>query len=181
MPDEGPLQEDLTETQLQKGYWYVTHIVAIKKRIVAVSIGVISLIWLGALISFVILYLLHLPSYRLTLDELKTSLAHAAPSPLTTPLSPSPISLLSRQTVDATLYNLFLEIENPNASYRADFEGVFTSLSGKTYSVKEFLMPGEKKYVFALSLREDPGAPTFEIRNTTWTRLPRKVLSEVAQ
>ncbi|GEM_PF-4955153 len=179
MTDGDVPQGDLSEKQLKEGYWYVTHILNAKKGIAGVSIAIVACIWVFALIFSIFLYLVFLTPYRATLNELKTAVVQPLPGELVHPLTQSASGVLSRQTVDATLYTLFVEVENKNTTYRADFDGVFTTSSGELKSVREFLMPGEKKYIILPSLYQDPGTPIFEMNNTIWTRLSERTLVDV--
>lgn len=173
------LSSDITEGELRKSYWYVTHILVLKKKAKLIGIIFVSSIWIYVITSLLFITIGQFETYPAIIQELKARVIQQPPGLLVQNLGIFPPGAVSRQTADALLYNLYAEVENQNVSYRADFDGVFIINGREQRPVRGFLLPGEKKFVFLFSIREDPVVSLFEMRNIRFSRISTRQLKNI--
>lgn len=165
-------EEQLSESQLKRGYWWLTHKVLVRK-ISLVLFGLVgSGLVLYGIFGFVDWYYLSGPVERANLAQLTVNTTdYAAFNAITRPRNlavDTPIVLAS----GSGSYDIVVRVSNPNSRWWTDFEYSFLTGSGGTEARRAFVLPGETKYVYS-SVKADqlPDGSRFEVSNLVWHRV----------
>ncbi|MDD4901856.1 MAG: hypothetical protein PHE24_01845 [Patescibacteria group bacterium] len=80
-------------------------------------------------------------------------------------------------------YDLYLQATNPNARWWAAFDYCFTRSAGEKICGKDFLLPGEKKYILSLnqSFNASPNDLKFALTDIVWQKINNHVISNWPQ
>jgi hypothetical protein len=172
MSTEPLVPNDLSEKQLNWGYWFVTHKLMLR-RILSAFLIIFSVATLG------------FSGYRLTLDILDTKnridqlvdlySQHLNPA-VTLAQAPKGLSLSNAQViVTQGKYDLIGTVTNTNQYFAAHFTYRFTGGSFASEPIEGFILPGEQKFIAQLGVTSAsrPSNATLEIVSTTWQRIDR--------
>ncbi len=162
--------EQLSEKQLKRGYWWVTHKVQVRK-IFTIVLGVVAaLLMTYALYGFGDWFFGSGVFERLQTGEL----AQQAIDYTSFRDATRPKDLQSENTIVLSSgekkYDIFARTTNPNPQWWVEFEYRF---GDKVPAKKSFLLPGESRYLAALGFASDshPGATDLKIENIMWHRV----------
>lgn len=164
MPDQ------ISEQDLKRSYWFVTHREAMKRGLVYVFAGVVGLIWLYVLVMFVYIYLVQGFSYRAAVKNLGE---HArAPKEAFVAAQDLAVKRIGVVPANSKIYDLFAEVANPNTEWRADFTYTFIVDGKPAAEQKGFIMPGESKFLLHLNT-EATTAPTadWKVTSIKWHKM----------
>ncbi len=176
MPDT---QEQVTDEELRKSYWFVTHIMDIKSRIRFGIFAVLALIWIFALASFANLYILQRGGQQRLTESLILATQSFGNQQIPADLTNASVGIVPRsgQTSD-----LFALIKNPHEQWWADFTYQFLANSTSLGERKGFILPKEEKYCRQLAQNIDQSSSvSFSIVSIQWHRLTTKERRSLAE
>lgn len=162
MPDE----MRLTGEEIQKSYWFVTHLRDIRKKIVIVWIIITAAIWLYVLAAFVGIYLLPLEQDKDFRQKMAVqSSAFSLPVQMTDPtVLSSGVIPASGETID-----LYALVSNPYDSWWADIDYHFELGGSPLASRKDFILPKSQQYILQLAQHGDTNSQVrFIIDRIKW-------------
>ncbi|MBI4239981.1 hypothetical protein HY620_03255 [Candidatus Uhrbacteria bacterium] len=161
----------ISEKELEKSYWFVTHIQRLRKEahiVFAVIVGCIYAVLFWQLIS---LYVIERGSTQQLVGTAKGSLAkllqHKGAQDLS--LTRAGVVPSSRES-----YDFYASVTNSNTDWRAYFDVVFL-VDGKALDpVQAFIYPGETKYVLKLGIANpQSSAVQARIENVRWHKMTK--------
>lgn len=160
---------DITDTELEKSYWFVTHWEKIKKRGRILLMIFTVLVWLPGIGNGLMLLWFDAQSYRTLLSDLSVQLAR---SDLPAPFEALRVGKPHAIRAGENRYDFFGEIENPNSAARAQFDYTFW-FNNKPYGpYKGIAYPGETRIVIAPSIESIlPPRGDISIENLIWNRM----------
>lgn len=192
------MEENLTTEQIKFAYWYLTHKKQLLKAAILVLIVFNIIVW-GATAYKLITYLRSTQSYEemlkeLTLDRINWLEMHqhfrpndlliSGQNALQTVISPGAKELR---------YDFIAVVRNPNTDWMIssiEYYFLWDDLStGKETEIqKSFLLPGAKKYLFALGQKttKTPRSVRVELSKVNWQRIrpnqraPLEILSKIS-
>lgn len=160
---------NMSEDELKKSYWYVTHAARIRQISFWLAWCVVAVIVLMATIPFGgYLY------YAATREErivkpLRAQVAYVHPT-----LSLQTLAIRETGAVShgGATYDVYALIENQNSEWRADGEVFFMVGGSELAAVPITLFPGDRRYVFSFNVTSTT-APRISARvqNIVWKRL----------
>lgn len=162
-------ENNFSDEQLREGYWIVAH----KERIVRFTRVAI----IGAEIVLVIAIVAQLAGYgydALTRQERIVQPLRALAEyqhPVVALLQPR---IVSQGAIDrgTGMFDLYAILENPNASWRAYMNVVFTFNGTDLPAVQAYLLPNERKYVLSIGILGNASeAAQTRIDTVAWTRV----------
>jgi hypothetical protein len=163
---------DLSEKQLNWGYWFVTHKIMLRRILSAVLI-VFSVATLGFSGYSLALDIMNAPLREADLVALVKSGLNPA---VVAAQAPKALSLSNVQIiVTQGKYDFIGTVNNPNQYFAARFAYRFTGGSFATTPENEFILPGEQKFVMQLGVASAtrPSNASLEIMTTSWQRIDR--------
>jgi len=170
MPDEFG---QLTEKELEVGYWWVTHRLKIKAVLILVAILVIVVIYLNAGIRFY-QYLAGSTEHQAMLEELTTNgvnyeVLHKSSAPV-------PVFIGNSFAVGdvASGYDLVTLVENSNNRWwLKEIEYQYIGSQTTTAPQITYLLPNEKKYLFSFNtpVDLDPVSAKIFITRQLWEKV----------
>jgi hypothetical protein len=163
---------DLSEKQLNWGYWFVTHKIMLRRILSAVLI-VFSVATLGFSGYSLALDIMNAPLREADLVALVKSGLNPA---VVAAQAPKALSLSNVQIiVTQGKYDFIGTVNNPNQYFAARFTYRFTGGSFATPSADEFILPGEQKLIMQLGVASAtrPSNASLEIMTTRWQRIDR--------
>jgi hypothetical protein len=172
MTSEPLVPNDLSEKQLNWGYWFVTHKLMLR-RILSAVLVVFSAATLGFSGYRLVLDIMDAQNRLNQLIELSKSQLNPA---VTAAQAPKPLSSSSAQViVTQGKYDLIGTVVNPNQYFAAHFTYRFTGGAFATSAAYEFILPGEQKFVAQLGVSSEtrPSNASLEILSTSWQRIDR--------
>jgi hypothetical protein len=171
MAFEPSRQEQLTESKLSYGYWWVTHKVKVRMW-TSIALAIFDFIFIGyAVFGFADWYFGSGAVERNSLTTLTTSLTDfnyfnqkAAPQQLAVD---NPIVLMAGEGT----YDLAANATNPNTQWLAEFDYGFGGTSGPMQH--GYLLPGETSWLTQLGVKSasQPDAGQFAMQNLVWHRI----------
>lgn len=172
MPNEPLVPNDLSEKQLNLGYWFVTHKLQLR-RVLEIILIVFSLATLGYSGYGLTLDILNAPVREQMLRDLASSNLNPA-----VVLSQRPKELGAGNVqilVPQGRYDFIATVTNPNQGYAAHFSYRFVAGDFATEPEKEFILPGEQKFVVKLGVTAAtrPSGAAIEITGVSWQRIDR--------
>jgi hypothetical protein len=178
MPDE---VQNMSDTQLEQAYWYVTHKVLLKKILIITLIVIDAALLLFAGYGLTNYYFLEAGKWDAAVRELAAANfnpeAHRA-------LVPQPLNISAGQVIaGAKTQDFIAQVNNPNATLGATFTYRFHAGSDSTDSQHGFILPGEQKYVVTLGakLASRPTGATLELTDLVWRRIDRHKIPDYAK
>lgn len=161
----------ISEKELRRSYWFITHIPTFKRVGFFLLIGVDVLLWLiviGTLLNF---YAIQYSGYKnifrgysqLTSKDLG-AISRA---------QDIQVRQIGSLANNSTSHDLYAEVTNPNSLWRAEFTYTFLVNGGELREQRGFIMPGESKFLMLLSLDGDAPRSGVELRfkNLKWYRV----------
>ncbi len=176
MPEE-LIPDNITEKQLNWGYWFVTHKILLKRILIVVLIALNA-----ALVGF--------SGYGLVVDLLQGPERDAQLAELATPSqsqawlaanAPKPLAISNTQVLAPQgKYDLVATVRNGNANYFAHFSYRFAAGDFATALSDGFILPGEEKLVVRLGeiSAARPANAGLEISNIAWRRVDRHTIPD---
>ena len=167
--------QNLSDDQLQWGYWFVTHKEELKRIFIIFLIICNSVLWLFSLYKWTIFFL---DSEQNTLmmntfsEELVDFQAFKQQD------SPAPFQILGVSTfkLSDSRYDLMAKLRNPNEQWLGLIEYQFTTGNNefRPRIYKDFILPGDEKYFFDLAINSETaiGNPKFNILSLEWRKIP---------
>lgn len=175
---ESPSEKQLSESELKKSYWYVTHAAQIRQASLLIGCGVVVLIILFALVAFAG-YLTYVATREAHIVKpLRSHAAHVYPV-----FSLNLPSVLTVGAIDrgGGYYDLYAQSENNHREWRADGEIVFTVAGSDLTPVPITLLPGERRYAFSFNVASaDAPHISARLQNVAWRRLTRAEQDAIA-
>ncbi len=173
-------QEELTsDTDIKKSYWWVTHLIQIKKRLTTLIITLLILWWL-VIIGFVILIFVIQRDQDSTLRNniRKQTTAYSVSVPPTEVV----ISDIGTLAGSGQSFDLYASLQNPNQEWWLDFTYQFFA-DGKPLEQRfSFIFPGEQKYLLFLAQTIPSNAKIdLKIASQKWYRITKKDKELLAQ
>jgi hypothetical protein len=88
----------------------------------------------------------------------------------------SPVGYLTNESN----YDIYETITNPNAKWWAVFDYCFKKGNGEKVCGREFILPGEKKYIIALAktFSSSPSDLTFSLSGLVWNKINNHVIAD---
>jgi len=169
---ESLVPNDLSEKQLNWGYWFVTHKIALR-RILSVFLIVFSAATLGFSGYYLALDIMNAPVREADLVALVKSGLNPA---VAAAQAPKALSLSNVQIIVAQgKYDFIGTVNNPNQYFAARFTYRFTGGAVATPPADEFVLPGEQKFIMQLGVvsATRPSNASLEILTTSWQRIDR--------
>lgn len=161
--------QDLSEKQIQAGYWFVTHKLQLKKMLIGFLFFANLAVWGYVLFSLAVAF----GSAYATDRQMKVALI------FDTALHPDAVTQAQPQSIqvrEVTSYfsgekrlDAVARIVNPNAFWGATFEYRFITTQGPLPPRKGFILPGKEKFLFDLDVEADR-INTVTISNVVWSR-----------
>jgi len=166
-------QNLLTDPELEKAYWYVTHKQSLKKAGTIALAVVAGLLFLYGLVGLILFYsyqnqeLAELQKQIIT-EKINYAYLQEKNNPM--PVEKGAVRVLK---TDKNHYDIVANVTNANSSwYLASFDYYFL-LQGQTTDKKtSFLLPGETKYVMDLAWESAQSFSTAELilENLKWEK-----------
>lgn len=77
-------------------------------------------------------------------------------------------------------YDLYAQVKNPNAKYWGEFSYCFTTAAGEKSCGKDFILPGDKKYVLSLAqaFKNWPSSVTFLAKDIVWHKIDNHLIPD---
>ena len=171
MPIQDP-PTDFTEGQLQFAGWYVYHKILLKKILTGFLILLCVIFWGYGLYGFVNYYLIEGPAFNAAINNLSQAIDYSAINAAIQPKS----LVLGTTTVfssGAGRYDFAAEITNQNSGWRAEFTYDFLVDGVARPEKKNFILPGDQKYLFDLGVNETnkPRQVLLEVKSLAWHRI----------
>jgi hypothetical protein len=166
-PVDGP-----TNRQLEFGLWWVEHRVMLKRILIGVLILIAAPLLIYGLYGFGYYF-----SIGITEDEKLANTLTTAPAIKHNAIAARSAQSLKTGNIVAFInanntYDLATAIENPNANWYAKFNYYFTVGGKKSAVQREFILPGEKKYLISfLNAGSGASSATVKIENINWQRI----------
>jgi hypothetical protein len=168
---------DISEKQLNWGYWFVTHKLLLRRLlIIALIAGNAALFGFSGYAFFTDLS--NASARNQQLQELATSQLNPA---VVAAQAPQSITSSNAQVlVSNGKYDFVSTIKNPNRYFSARFSYRFVAGSFATPPAVGFVLPGEEKFVVTLGQATDtrPSGAALEISNIIWQRVDRHTIPD---
>lgn len=170
--------EGITISKLNFGLWWVENRQKLVK-ILMVTLSVIGIItWSLFFYTFGEYIIFGMQKDNKMLQELAngSSINHQ----LVKALSAKDLSIIRvKQFNNNELYDYGAEILNPNKNFFVEFDFSFSGSGRQTEKKHGFILPGEKKYFFALGEKQSLGSGAiFNLGNIKWTRIDTKIFPD---
>jgi len=148
MPDESRL----TGEELQKSYWFVTHLRGIRKKIIIAVIFLIACNWIYLVIASINIYLLSFEQDR----QVRQRMA-AQPSAFSRPVQMADPTVLSSGVIPASgeTIDLYALVSNPYDSWWAEIDYHFELGGSPLPPRKDFILPKSQQYILQLAQHGD--------------------------
>lgn len=176
MPDS-LVPNDITEKQLNWGYWFVTHKLLLR-RLLVVALILLNAALLGFSGYGLVSDLLNASARAQQLQELVTGGLNPAIADAQAPQAMT--SSNAQVLVSNGKYDFVSAVKNPNRYFSARFSYRFVTGSFATPPTVGFILPGEEKFVVALGQTADsrPSGAALEISNIVWRRIDRHTIPD---
>ena len=160
------INPDISDSELERSYWLVTHYKKIKHLIVVVLIIFSSAVWIVTLWSLLSIYVLAATHTDAHLSGLKGVLQ--APSSI--PLIAEPVvHSVGSSNVAEGLANAYALCTNPNEQWYMRGELAFILGESVVRSVPIMLLPGEKRYFVGMGIPSNQSGLTAVFKNLRWS------------
>lgn len=171
--------EKISDEDLSKGYWFITHRAKFQKIITTLVIVIESLLMLFVIWQLGVFAFFALYRNRDIVEPMRVAAASAQPS--MTLQDPRVLEYGAVNHGNGT-YDLYLQAQNVYKDWRADFDIVFEVNGVIQQSVHSFLYPNDQKYIIQLGLSATT-TPTigYHIENLEWRRLSAIDIQTIAQ
>ncbi len=157
---------DISNAELQRSYWFVTHYKKIKQLIVVALIVFASITWLGTLWSVLSIYVLAAQHTDAHISGVKQVLAQQSRLPT---IAEPIIQSVGTAPVAEGLANAYAYCINPNENWYVRGDLVFLQGENVVRSVPIFLLPSEKRYGIGMGIASSAGTLTASFRNLRWS------------
>lgn len=169
--------DDLSQTQLNRAYWFVTHKLGLKRALVIFLI-VVSTVTLGFSGYGIVRDVMDAP---LRQKEQAESMILRLNPDVSKNLAPQALTLGNTQIlVPGGRYDFISEISNPNKDFYGHF--MYRFITGDTATPKRsgFILPGETKFIVELgvAMENRPSAAELEISDLRWQRVNRHLIAD---
>ncbi len=141
-------QETTSNEDIKKSYWWVTHIVKIKRSVRIGIIGSIIIWWAVIIVYAFILFLAQMNEDRELRIDLAKQTRGMARAKQHQEITVDQMGELAGSGKSADLYAF---IQNPNKEWRVDFTYQFFADEQPLEERSSFLFPNEQKYVLLLA------------------------------
>ena len=169
-----PYQEEelTTDSEIKKSYWWVTHLIEIKKKIVRMIIAAM-IIWLFSVLIFAVFIFLVQRDQDI---ELRTTLRQQASS-YGVPAHPDEIIVdnIGALAGSAQSFDLYASVQNPNQNWWLTFTYQFVVDDKPLEERSSFIFPSDQKYVLFLAQTIPNNAKIdFRLISKKWHRITKK-------
>ncbi len=172
--------QNLTDEELQKSYWFLTHKDQIRRTVIIVLSGICLLIW--AYVIFLSTTIIFIPwkSYQGIFSDLKKQYTLFPIRTLVQDIQKDDVSFV--QSEEGT-YDIYVRIKNPNALWRVYFDAIFSVDGTPLKPQRSFLLPDEEKYLIYGGLKRatSPATLGIEFKNISWKRISKKEKEAMSQ
>ncbi len=156
---------NISDTELQESYWFVTHYKKLQKLLVILYAGICGLLFLFSIWKTLTLYVFELQQQT----EFKQTLKQSVTSKVIIP----PLSSISIETVGFRpsaegFENGFALLSNTNDNWYLRADLVFLRGTAEMRSVPIILKPAEKRYFVGLGIAVGQPPLTVSLRNERW-------------
>ncbi len=157
---------DISDTELERSYWLVTHYNKIKHLIVIVLIVFSSFVWIFSLWSVLSMYVLAATGNDAHLSGLKGILQAKNNIPV---IAEPVIHSVGISNVAEGLANAYALCSNPNEQWYVRGELAFMSAESVVRSVPILLLPGERRYFAGMGIPSNQSGLTAVFKNLRWS------------
>ena len=165
-----PGEEEVYEKKLGAAYWYVTHKIIIRTILTVIFIGINFL--LLAYIAYLLIY--NFSIYGKSYQQILSFFASNNPdyAALKETNLPAPIKVETFFTLNnRDKYDIIADISNSNAKWWASFDYQFQLDGQMTELRKDFILPGENKFINDLAVDKGNLASKAVISNIIWHKV----------
>lgn len=165
--------EGITLKKLNVGLWYIEHRLLLKNIFIGFMIALSAITWSYSIYGFSYYLAKGMRDDQLMVNEIVKQnvigheyLLNIGPVDLT-------VGKVEALKSSGGRYDFVVQINNPNKRYGAEFEYYFVVGEEKTNVYKNFILPGQSKYLLSLSNEYD-SAPTsagFMFGNFYWRKV----------
>lgn len=172
--------QNLTDEELQKSYWFLTHKDQIRQTVVMVLGGICFLIW--AYVIFLSVRIIFIPwqNYQGMVTDSKKQYSLFPARPLVVDIQKDAVSFV--QSEDG-VYDLYVHLKNSNPLWHVYFDAVFSVDGVSLRPQPAFLLPDEEKYLIYGGIRRTapPGTLDVVLKNLSWKRISKKEKEEMPE
>ncbi|MFH0857062.1 MAG: hypothetical protein V1860_04145 [bacterium] len=171
--------DPLSDKDLERGYWFVTHKVFLSRIAYSIFIAFDLIIILFCAYKLINYYTFENYAYENFLaenaaDQLNYTSINEVIKP--SDLQLGSVKILDSGQSDNKKYNLMAEIYNPNDKFRIDFNYQFIYNETSLAQYADYLLPGQKKIIADFSSVIKDGAAIAEVRlnNVNYNRISKE-------
>lgn len=181
MPTNSNNPENLTEKELNFGYWFVAHRLLLRKIFAGFLIGICAILYGFSLYHTVDYFFVTGVGERESLRELSTGIdyteLHKAYKPLDLKLGAPLVFGGARDR-----YDFVARIENRNSTWWATFKYRFVGTGFESPTVSGFVLPGDDKHLTLLATPAGsrPRGLQVELQDVTWMRIDKHEIPDIA-
>lgn len=170
----------LSDQELEKSYWFITHKIFIKRLGYSLFIGIDLILIVFSAYKMINYYSTESKEYSQAMQDFYIPAINHEATKLNQPanLEIDDVKILnSGQTTDGKKYDLIAKIYNPNDNFRIDFAYQFIFNGNKLPERSSFILPKETKVITAYSLAENPSTAKVMITKASMQRISAKEIS----
>lgn len=165
----------LTTKKLNFGLWYLDNKKKLRSILIVLLIAISAISWSYTLFNFAYYYA------KGVFEDENTIAILAQPNLIEhdylAEKSAKDLSLSSVNSfkTDSSTYDLYIEMQNPNQKYIANFEYCFVELGKELDCDKDFILPNSKKYLMALNQEINGSSQNvqFVVKEMSWKRVDK--------
>ncbi len=160
----------LTTKRMDFGLWYVEHRKGFRKILIFFLVLISAVTWFITIYSFTMYIAVGIRED----EELARKITDNIIFGHDYILDIAPKNLKIGQVTalkNLDKYDFFVKMENPNDNYWTEFSYAFTSGDDETKKIRNFVLPGESKYIILLSQTLKSKKVEFKIDDISWSRV----------
>lgn len=177
---EDTASQMLTDEELQKSYWFLTHKDRIR-RTAALILGIICFfIWSYTIFLATTVVFIPWQNYQNIFVDLKKQYSFFSIRPLAQDIQKDAVSFVQSEE---GVYDAYARVKNPNPLWRVYFDVVFTIDGTELPAQHTFLLPDEEKYLIQGGLKRQAQPITTDVafQNISWKRISKKEKEEMTE
>lgn len=177
---EETTSRNLTDQELQKSYWFLTHKDQIRRNAAMVLGGVCVFIWAYAIFLAITIVVVPWQNYQHLFADLKKQYSFFPVRPLIKDIQKDAVSFVQSEE---EVYDVYVHVKNPNPLWRIYCDAIF-SVDGAPLAPQHiFLLPDEEKYIIQGGLKRQTQPATLDVafQNFSWKRISKKEKEEISE